>query len=157
MLLEIYIGVTIALCLLIAVLIYYSRCSFFVKLATLPFAIITGIVSILMIIQLSGAPIPRYPKGEWEYMGHAISNNGKMVLLWAWIKEKKDHRLHTFPYDRKQVKELTKAKEKQQKGAIIKGRFDRMPAGERMLIMQESSPEDSEYPVKLNRKQVNEK
>ena len=120
---ELVLAMSIVLCTLTAILTYYSRAWFLVKLITMPFAVLTSIAAIWTIISLAGAPIDKYPKDEWIYVGHQIIDKGENIVLWIWKDELLDFRLHKFPYTREMQKKLNEAQESMSNGSPQQGEF----------------------------------
>lgn len=122
-LIELVIIATIFLCVLIAILIYMSNAYNSIKFITLPSAIAIGGFLILTVINLAGAPLARYPQGEFKYIAHQATNEGKDIVLWVFSERHKDYRLYRFPYNRETMKKLDEAQQSTQAGIRLKGQF----------------------------------
>ena len=97
---------------IIAFLIYHSNANNVLKFIALPATVVCAIGSILIIVQLAGAPLERMPIGKWDYIHHK-ANVDNTISLWVWSDRFQDQRLYRFPYDRETMKKLDQAKEEQ--------------------------------------------
>lgn len=113
----------ILLCILVALLMYWSTAPFLIKLLTLPFTISFSLFIVWQMISLMGSPLKRFPIGEFTYIHHEPLNGGKAIALWVWSERFEDFRLYLFPYDRDTAKKLQKARQKKQEGKPTRGKF----------------------------------
>ena len=123
MLLEFVIGGAIGLFVIVAILIYYSRAMPIFKIVALPYTMVAAAALMASIIPLAGAPIEKFPEGKWDYISHRAEQQGKVIVLWVWVREWEDTRLYRFPYSRDTMKKLNKAKGRNAKGEKIVGKF----------------------------------
>lgn len=147
MIINIVLLLTLLVCLLVAVLLYYTEANFMLKLVALPFTIASGAMFVYTLIALSGAPIESYPRSEFKYFSHAIVDNGKNIILLAWPQDLEDFRLYKFPYDREVQKKLAEANKKTKEGKSTTGTFSQKKTGIE-LFMNESSHLTSSIPDK---------
>jgi len=123
MLLEFIIGGSVILFVIMAILVYYSRAMSIFKIVALPYTIVMAAAMLALIIQLAGAPIDQFPEGKWDYVFHKAEQQGKVIVLWAWVRQHKDTRLYRFAYSRDTMKKLNQAKQKGRKGINVVGKF----------------------------------
>jgi hypothetical protein len=145
---EVIIFGCVLLCVLVALLMYWSTAPFLVKLITLPFTIVFSLFIIWQMILMAGAPIKAFPEGEFSYVHHENLNGGKAIALWAWTEQHQDFRLFLFPYDRETAKKLQKAQQKRKQGRKINGKFKKNQAikGGSELVIQEGNPRPGQPP-----------
>lgn len=126
---EIIIFGSLVLCVLIALLMYWSTAPFLIKFIALPAAIGFSLFTIWQMILLAGAPINAVPKDGFRYVHHELLNGGKAIALWAHVDEYEDYRLYVFPYSRKTAKKLKEAQQEKKKGKEAKGKFKKTKQG----------------------------
>tara|TARA_B100001093_G_C26724271_1_gene969203 strand:- start:147 stop:557 length:411 start_codon:yes stop_codon:yes gene_type:complete len=133
-----------------AVLTYYSRAGFLLKLIAMPIAVLTSLAAMWTMISLSGAPINKIPyNNEWVYLGHQTIDKGSNIVLWLWDKELKDFRLYKFPYDRETQKKLQEANQESGNGMAMEGNFTKdKETGDATLSMSRYVPVDGQNNVK---------
>ena len=137
----------ILLCVIMAVLIYFSTAPFVIKLVTFPAVIFLCVAQLIYLGIIAGAPINGFPKGEWEYSAHKLEDKGETIVLWAWIENYEDYRHYRMPYNRQNAKKLNEAKIKAQMGQKVKGRFNKKN-GENELILSKGTLRETHNPLK---------
>ena len=113
---------SVVLCIMVALLMYWSVAPFIVKLLTLPFAIGFSLYTIWTTVALLGSPINGFPP-EFRYVHHEITNGGKGIALWVYTEAHEDYRLYVFPYNRENAKKLQKAQQSKKQGKPVDGKF----------------------------------
>ena len=121
---EIVILLAVLLCIFFAILAYYSKAPFFIKLITLPTLSIFLIFTIYLMIIKAGAPIAKIPDGEWLYVHHKVElDNKENKMLYIWSNQEIGNRLYVMPYNRETAKKLEIAKMKMEAGFSQMGEF----------------------------------
>lgn len=144
----IFLGSTaLLLCVILAVLTYFTSAPFAVKLITFPLVILLGVAQLIYLGILAGAPINGFPKGEWEYAAHKLENKGETIVLWAWVEKYEDYRHYRMPYTRNTAKKLNEAKLKSKLGQKVKGKFNKKK-GENELILSKGTLRKTHNPLK---------
>ena len=101
------------LCVIIAVMIYYSAVHVALKLVALPFTIIFAIQTAYFVYDKLGSPIEGMPIGEFEYNYHKTTGEGDFIMLWA--NQDTRNRLYLFDYTRENMKKMNEAREAREK------------------------------------------
>jgi len=121
---ETVILLAILLCVFFAILAYYSKAPFFIKLLTLPALSMFLIFTIYLMIIKAGAPINKIPEGEWIYVHHTVElDNEENKVLYLWSDQEIGNRLYVMPYNRETAKKLEMAKMKMKYGFSQVGEF----------------------------------
>ena len=139
MIFQAVIAFCIILCIIIAILIYYSELDFTLKLVSLPFSIFFLSAFIYWVSDNLGTPVEGTPIGEFKYIHHTMKGN-ETIYLWIYQKEDQKHRLYQFPYTRDAAKKLAKAGEDAKKGVEISGEMAEGPSGSGHQIRIELYP-----------------
>ena len=108
MIFQAVIAFCIILCIIIAILIYYSELDFTLKLVSLPFSVFFLSAFIYWVSDNLGTPVEGTPIGEFKYIHHTMKGN-ETIYLWIYQKEDQKHRLYQFPYTRDAAKKLAEA------------------------------------------------
>jgi hypothetical protein len=109
-------------CCTVAYLLYYSSVHWLVKLIALPVTLVFTATMVYTAYDRMGAPIKNKPVGEFEYVHHVVSQDGRFIYVWVYTDER-GNRLHAIPYDRQTAKELNQAKKQEEKGEQMVGEF----------------------------------
>lgn len=135
-------------CVLLAVLLYYSKVNSIFKGIALPSAIAVSLYFIYFVMEIAGAPVSKFPEHDFQYLGHDVDDGGKTLILWTWDFDKEDYRQYKFAYTRENAKKLNQAREQKQRGTPMKGNFKKDSGGEFRLTLQKGGREKSIVPTK---------
>ena len=153
MIFTVLMALAVLVCVMMAVLIYFSKAPFAIKLSTLPMVILFCISLLIYLVTIAGAPIERVPRGEWEYIHHTTENQGQTIVLWAWVDSFEDYRQYKFPYTRETIKKLNMAQKKRRAGIKNKGVFIPKFENEDQLVLSEGTPRKTTNPLKSYEKE----
>ena len=136
-------GLSILLSFFVAMMTYYSNAHTFYKLVSLPTAIVTLILSVLLFLDLRGKPLEEYPD-DFKLV-HMVNVQDEEGMLWTlfWAYTKKDgHRLYKIPYDREIQKKMNQLKEQQEGGGVpVTGDFEKNEEGRPELQIEHEKGE----------------
>lgn len=137
---------SVILCVIVSLLVYNSDANSVLKFVALPYTIILCVGVLWVFIHLTGAPIDGKPKGEWTYVSHSFENAGETIVLWSFVEDLEDYRLHRFPYDRETAKKLNQAREESSSRTSHKGKFVTERRGQPSVLYIEKHRSETENP-----------
>ena len=85
MIFQAVIAFCIILCIIIAILIYYSELDFTLKLVSLPFSVFFLSAFIYWVSDNLGTPVEGIPIGEFKYIHHTMKGN-ETIYLWIYLQ-----------------------------------------------------------------------
>ena len=95
------------------------------KYLVVPLIFFTVYVSFITNEEFLGTPIYDFPKGEFAYVWHTVTNIDNEKTITLWIRQDDKYRLYSFPYIKAAREALKRAKKAKKNGKTMQGHFKR--------------------------------